>query len=157
IESAARASGIADRELRLGVVHVHLVEIQPPPKLMPAPCPGCIRYVLEIVVGPVVRHEVLSRSDGVEAGDAETRPAALESFVSIGPGNPKSIEPDVLADARMLRVGDKSDESEIPVEDQARAKKVVGPHRKVIGIAMAFARIAEAGDRRAFQCISKGG
>src|SRR5262249_53736401 len=124
---------------------------------MPAPCPGRIRYVLEIVVGPVVRHEVLSRSDGVEAGDAETRPAALESFVSIGPGNPKSIEPDVLADARMLRVGDKSDESEIPVEDQARAKKVVGPHRKVIGIAMAFARIAEAGDRRAFQCISKGG
>src|SRR5262249_49385693 len=129
----------------------------PPPKLMPAPRPGRIRDVLEIVIGAVVRHEVLSGSDGVEAADAETRPAALEPLVSIGPGNPKNVEPDVLADARMLRVGDEADESEIPIQHQAGAEQVVGSYGKVVGVAVAFARIAEAGYRRAFQCISKGG
>src|SRR5262245_15100796 len=85
---APRAPRIPDRNLRLRVVHVHLIEIQSPPKLMLAVQPGRICDVLEIVVAAVVGHEVLSRPDVVVAADAEARPAALKSLVAIGPGNP---------------------------------------------------------------------
>ena len=133
------------RDLRLNVVQRRVVQVRSESDVVLALRPVHIADRLVLVVGPVIRHEVLDRAEVGVPIEIEKRRAALPTVRPVRPRNAEPVAPLVLADIRHLDVAVHPHPAEVAVDHDIRPQCVRHAGREVVCVPPTAPRIPAAG------------